>query len=80
MPSVLIHGLFDLVAVLVKLSTIYNHNNNGLEVEQLISIALQTALLVGSIFYVEYILDRLNVYELSYAVRDLDSLSIVSIV
>ena len=80
MPSILIHGLFDLVAVLVKLSTIYNHNNNGLEVEQLISIALQTALLVGSIFYVEYILDRLNVYELSYAVRDLDSLSIVSIV
>ena len=80
LPSILIHGSFDLIALLIKFNMKFNQRDDFTSVEQLASIALQTALLVGSIFYVEYTLDRLNVYELSYAVRDLENLSIVSVV
>jgi RsiW-degrading membrane proteinase PrsW (M82 family) len=79
-PSILIHGSFDLIALLIKFSMKFNQHDNFTSIEQLSCIALQTALLVGSIFYVEYTLNRLNVYELSYAVRDLENLSIVSVV
>ena len=81
-PSILVHGSFDLIAFLVKMHIQYAFGNNGAgaDTEQFVSIVIQTVLLVGSILYVEGVLGKLNIYELSYAVRDLDNMSVVSIV
>ena len=83
-PAVLVHGSFDLIAFLVKMHIQYQYtfgNNTAIaDTEQFVSIVIQTVLLLGSILYVERVLGKLNIYELSYAVRDLDNMSVVSIV
>ena len=81
-PSILLHGSFDLIAFLVKMHIQYAFGNNtaSADTEQFVSIVIQTVLLLGSILYVENVLGKLNIYELSYAVRDLDNMSVVSIV
>ena len=58
----------------------FGNNTAIADTEQFVSIVIQTVLLLGSILYVERVLGKLNIYELSYAVRDLDNMSVVSIV